>query len=70
MAQGQDMRRDRHVSRHRAVYAGDHGDFKGACHMNKDELLCLCTVNFYWQVRHGNKPILDLAWARSGSDSL
>jgi len=70
MARRQDMRRERHVSRIRAVYAGEHGGFKGTCHMAWDELLWLCTVIFRWQVRHGNKPILDLAWACSGSDSV
>ena len=70
MARRQNMRRERHVSWTRAVYAGQHGASEGACHMNNDELLYLYTVNFYWQVRHGNKPILDFAGARSGSDSL
>ena len=70
MAWRRDMRRGRHVSRPPAVYAGEHGAFKGICHMDKDELLYLYTVNFYWQVRHGTEAILDLAWARSGSDSL
>jgi hypothetical protein len=70
MAWRQDMRRERHVSRTRAVYAGEHGASKDACHMDKDKLLYLYTVYFSWQVRHGIEPILDLAWARSGSDSL
>ena len=70
MAQCQDMRRERHVSRTSAVYAGEHGASKGACHMDKDELLYLYTVHFCWQVRHGIEAILDLAGARSGSDSL
>lgn len=70
MALCQDMRRERHVSRPPAVYAGEQGAFKGACHMDVDELLYLYTVNLYGQVRHGIEPILDLAGARSRSDSL
>lgn len=70
MARRQDMRLERHVFWTRAVYAGQHGVSKGTCHADKDELLYLYTVNFYRQVRHGIEPILDIAGARSGSDSL
>lgn len=70
MARRQNMRRECYVSRTRAVDFCEHGGSKGTCHMSKDELLCLFTVNFGWQVRYGTEPILDIAWARSGSDSL
>ena len=46
MAWRQDTRRERHVSWTRAVYAGEHGASKGACHKGKDELLHLFAVNF------------------------
>ncbi len=41
MAWRHDMRRERHVSRIFAVYAGEHGASKNACHMDKDKLLYL-----------------------------
>lgn len=60
----------RRISWTGAVYSGQDGASEGSCHMAKDDLLYLCTVNFDGQVRHGSKPILDLAWACSGSDPL
>ena len=47
MARGQNMRHSRHIFRGRAVYSGQHGASEGACHMGKDKLLYLYTVNFY-----------------------
>lgn len=44
MARFQDMRRESHISWNRAVYAGEHGGFKAACHIGKDGLLYLYTV--------------------------
>lgn len=70
MALGLDIRRGRRICWLPAVYAGEHGVLKVSCHIVKDGILCLSTVNIDWQVRHGTESIIDLAGAGSGSHSL